>query len=198
VSVVAVDLAAKYSAAVWMTEILPVIREWDSATVPEQDFVHQCCAPFEDDICPDQLVVEDLPHGVNFRGLVKRVCQLQGRVAERMDRLGKLDRLLFVAPATWRYSYPELRKQGQGPDVVIPLAVEHGYVPPDSIHLRGPRGGNALAHKVQTDYCAAFLIGLWALKTRFRHGTYDVPGTNRYARNTMRKDTACAEGEDQP
>ncbi len=187
-SIIAVDLAARYSAAVWMTAILPVIAEWDSATTPEQSFLQQCCGPFEDDIHPDQLVVEDLPHGVAFRGLVKRVCQLQGRIAERMDDLGKLDRLVFVTPATWRNSYPELRKRGQGADAVISLAVEHGYVPPDNVALYGPRGGTALARKVQSDYCAAFLIGLWALKTHVRYGSYDVPGTNRYAHPTIRKD----------
>lgn len=192
-NLIGVDLAAKYSAAVWTDHWLPVIGQFDSTDRTETQFLQGLTAPFEGPDLPAQLVVEDLPHGVAYRNLVKRVCQLQGRIAERMDGLGCLDLLLFVAPATWRNAYPVLRKRGQGMDAVVPIACEYGYVPPDIPALRGPRGGNALERKVQTDYCAAYLIARWAIETHTTHGTFDVPGTNRYARSTLRKDTPRAE-----
>lgn len=186
--VVAVDLAARYSAGVWLHSPSQVLRQWDSAAVDEDTFLTECTWMFHGRCEADHLVVEDLPHGVSYRNLVKRVCQLQGRLVERMAGAEQLNRLLFVAPATWRNSYPALRKRGLGMEAVVPLAADLGYTPPQLDHLAGPRAGKALIRKVQTDYCAAYLISAWALNTYAEHQTLDVPGTARYAQPTRRKD----------
>lgn len=186
-SIIAVDLAAKYSAFVKLDAEAELLEEYDSASVGEHEFLTYLAVNYQYDLA-DQLIVEDLPHGVDYRGLVKRVCQIQGRIAERWYAMGRLHEVLYVDPATWRRKYPELRKRGSGMEAVVPVAYEHGYAPPLLRELQGPRGGKALVSKVQTDYCAAYLICRWALDTFAEHGTYDVPGTSRYGQPTMKKD----------
>lgn len=181
--ITAVDLAARRSAAIRMDSNGFIGDQFDSSTCTEQQFVTHVCTRSDQ----DQLVVEDLPHGVEYRALVKRVCQLQGRIAHHAEQVGQLDKLLFVDPATWRRHYPTLRARGQGPHAVIATAREQGYQPPNLDHLRGPRGGSALTDKVTSDYCAAYLIARWALDTYDTAGTYDVPGTARYGQPTRRK-----------
>ncbi len=182
-AVVAVDLAAKYSAAVGLSGTKQIEREFDS-TGGEYSFITDVVNTFDSGFY-HALIVEDLPHGVDYRELVKRVCQIQGRIVDRVDHLDRLGDLLFVAPVTWRKHYG--LKQGSGEDAVVPLAAEHGYTPPDLAHLNGPRGGRALTNKVTTDYCAAYLIGCWAIDMYDTHGCYDVPGTNHYGEQTRRK-----------
>lgn len=184
--IIAVDLAAKYSAAVLLTGQGRVEAQFDSVEVDEDDFLINVVSAYTFSFA-DQLIVEDLPHGVGYRGLVKRVCQIQGRLADKMARRGQLGQLLFVAPETWRRHYPPLRKRGAGQDAVLPIAAELGYTPPDLSHLHGPRGGTALADKVRTDYADAYLIGRWAIDIWHIHGSYDVPGTARYGQPTIRR-----------
>ena len=185
-AVVAVDLAARYSATVALSTGGCVEHQFDSALCGETGFItsitNVAVAGFY-----GALIVEDLPHGVGYKSAVKRVCQIQGRIVDRMWSTGQLDMLIFVAPATWRYHYEPLRKQHQGMDAVIAVAADLGYTPPPLTHLEGPRGGRGIADKVQTDYCAAYLIGHWANDMHHAHGTYDVPGTNRYGKPTRRR-----------
>lgn len=187
-TVVSIDLAAKYSAGMLISPALVVHTQFDSSG-GEDMFIEQLTNTFVLGFAA-QLVVEDLPHGVEYRALVKRVCQIQGRIAERMYGLSRLTELLFVAPNTWRAHYPVLKKRGQGPEAVVPVALEHGYEPPKLKHLEGPRGGRLTVNKIQTDYCAAFLIGKWANDTFEERGTYDVPGTERYGGKTMKQEPA--------
>lgn len=186
-TIIAVDLAAKYSAFVQLGPTGLVLDQYDSAGRSEDDFITMISVTYDYEPTV-QLVIEDLPHGVEYRGLVKRVCQIQGRIYERFHGMGRAHEVLFVDPATWRRKYPELRKRGTGMEAVVPVAFDAGYSPPELVQLAGPRGGKALVSKVQTDYCAAYLIGLWALETFADYGTYDVPGTSRYGRPTIKKD----------
>ncbi len=178
-SLVGVDLAAKYSAVCWMTHLGSVLSEWDSWGSTEERFVQSVVAPFQCPAPPAVLVVEDLPHRLPFSHLVKTVCRLQGRIAHAMDALGFLDRVLFVAPAQWRAGYTGLER-GTGPDAVLPVAAGQGYTPPDLSHRIIRAGHKAIARKVATDYAAAYLIARWTLTTFESQQTFDVPGTARY------------------
>lgn len=184
-TVIAVDLAAKYSAAVMLDNAGHVVTQMDTTT-GEDTFLESVINAFVYGEA-EQLVIEDLPHGVDYRGLVKRVCQIQGRFVERMYGLSRVDQLLFVAPNTWRRKYSPLRVRGAGMDAVVPVAAEIGYTPPKLQHLSGPRGGKAIVNKVQTDYCAAFLIAYWALGISVENNGWDVPGTERYGGRTKLK-----------
>lgn len=186
-SLVAVDLAARYSAAVWMGDYR-VLQQWDSWQKPEGDFITLVTGLFLGlhGPIPDVLMIEDLPARVPWMTTVKDACRLQGRIVERMSNLGALDRVMFVQPATWQEHYG--LKRGSGPGAVVPLAARFHYQPPPlghrcaiSIRTRKPLASEVkTAAKVATDYCAAYLIGRWATDYHCEHDTYDAPRTSRY------------------
>lgn len=182
-SLVAVDLAAKFSAACWMSDQRQVTAQWDSWQKDEGTFIDFITSPWasREDPMPHALLVEDLPHRLRFVGVVKHVCRLQGRIIERMAQLGHEHQIVFVPPFEWRKFYPALRVRGSGPGEVVPVAAAHNYTPPDlSPRFRKERGEKATARKVQTDYCAAYLIAWWAISCWYEYGTVDMPGTARY------------------
>jgi len=179
--VVSVDLAAKYSAACLFADG-NTHPQWqaDSWGATEHEFLTTVTAFWRLPPAPDVLVVEDLPHRLAFANLVKRVCRMQGRIAERMQQAGHLDKLLYVAPAVWRKHFKGLER-GTGPDAVLDVAKEIGYTPPDLSVRCTKAGDKAIAKKVGTDYAAAFLIGVWAQDMYFKHGSFDeIPGADRY------------------
>lgn len=189
--IVAVDLAAKYSAACLMGENLQPQDQWDSWACTEATFIAATAYWFhpEWDQHPEVMVVEDLPHRLPFSGLVKTVCRIQGRLVGQMSLYDCIDRVLFVPPAEWRKTYKGLER-GTGPDAVLPVAASLGYTPPDLSERAAIKGGKAIARKVATDYAAAFLIGRWAHAMYSEHGTFDVVGTSRYAKPPIRKERA--------
>ncbi len=179
-SIVAVDLAARFSAATVMDFDYGLGMQVDSWGRTESCFLDQVTAPWISDSEPPlALIVEDLPHGVAFMSVTKAVCRLQGRIAERMEYYGALNAVLFVPPRLWRAHYVGLER-GTGPEAVTPVAAEFGYTAPDLSHRILKAGDKATARKVATDYCAAYLIARWAIDTYRTAGTFDVPTTARY------------------
>lgn len=193
-SIVAVDLAAKYSAAVWMWDHA-VVQHWDSWQQTESTFVDWCTELFHPNRAmariPDVLVIEDLPHRLPFMTNIKDVCRLQGRMVERMHSYGAMDKIIFIPPAEWKRHYGEPLKQGTGPGAVVELAARLGYVMPDldSRMVINPKTGKpaagerATAKKVITDYCAAYLIGRWMATCYWNQNTFDVARTSRYTKH---------------
>jgi len=180
---VAVDLAAKYSALCQMSTAGAVLDETDSWGKTESEFIDRICRYWTEWWCPEPplvLAVEDLPHRLPFASLVKQVCRIQGRIVDRMDTFGAADAVLFVPPALWRRAFKGLSR-GTGPEAVTAVAAELGYLPPDLSDRAAVIGGKAIARKVATDYCAAFLIARWAADYFNEHGHFDAPGTSRYA-----------------
>lgn len=188
-SIMAVDLAARYSAAVRINYTLPpypaemrVTSSWDSWKPTEMEFVHQTCSFFNPRYgfkVPEVMLIEDLPHGLKFAALVKRVCRLQGRIVELMEQYGHRDKILFVPPALWQRSYKRVADE-KWPDAVVPVAARHGYRAPELVKEGMKAVERNTAKKVMTDYCAAYLIGYWGLDQLEKHGTFDVDGTQRY------------------
>lgn len=180
-AIVAVDLAAKYSAACLLDGKHPLPTwETDSWGATEHEFLTAITGFWSPYDGVDALIVEDLPHRLAFANLVKRVCRMQGRIAERMQQAGALDKLWYVQPAVWRKHFKGLER-GTGPDAVLDVAKEIGYAPPDLSARCTKAGDKAIARKVGTDYAAAFLIGVWAQDMYFKHGTFDaIPGLDSY------------------
>lgn len=187
-SIVAVDLAARYSAAVKLnyTEApyppeLRVTSSWNSWKPTEMEFVHQICSPFavRDSYTPEVMLIEDLPHGLKFAALVKRVCRIQGRIVELMEQYGQRGKILFVPPALWQRHYKRVADE-KWPDAVVPVAHRHGYTAPNLVEEGMKAVERNTAKKVMTDYCAAYLIGYWGLEQLEKQGTFDVDGTQRY------------------
>ncbi len=184
-SIVAVDLAAKYSAACRMDTGYQVIDQFDSWQISEQQFIWRLTDMYAD---AEYMVIEDLPHGLKYSTLVKTVCRLQGRIFHACMHESKYadEDIIFAAPAEWRKHYD--LKRGTGPEIVVPTAAEFGYTPPDlSERAKGIKGGKAIARKVATDYCSAYLIARWAQDMKGIHGTYNVVGTSRYNTEVIRK-----------
>lgn len=191
-TVLAVDLAAKYSAACLMDDDYNVLKQFDSWQVTEEQFIYLCAADWlwcwGDEEPPEVMVVEDLPHGLRYSTLVKTVLRLQGRFVQAMHEMphGQTEDILFAAPAEWRRTFPGLER-GTGPEAVVPVAAGLGYTPPDLTARTVGKGAKAIARKVQTDYCSAYLIARWAIDTKKTHGTFDVIGTSRYSTKVIRK-----------
>lgn len=189
---VAVDLAAKMSAACVMDDDGNVVDQFDSWGVQEDEFLFRICEPWYmgrpfattfnqqkwTDGPPAVLVIEDLPHKLPFMTLIKTVCRMQGRIQEKMDRIGYKQDVLWVPPATWQRTYGIGTAKGAA-KLVQPKAEELGYtVPLDYTVYKGK--DRAAARKVNTDYCSAYLIGRWATEYFKEHGTYDAPTTQRF------------------
>lgn len=194
-TVLAVDLAAKFSAICLMNDAFEVIEQYDSWGCTETQFLYRVMDTWQEQqalgVTPEVMVIEDLPHGLSYSKLIKTVCRLQGRFVQAMHGafLGS-DNVLFLAPREWRSHYLGLER-GTGPQAVVPVAAEFGYHPPlEDLLLRAKgNGGKTKANKVATDYCSAYLIARWAIETKKKHGTFDVPGTSRYdSREILKKE----------
>ena len=184
-TVLAVDLAARYSAACLMDDDYHVIAQFDSWQTPESRFIDAVAEYFAALTTPEVLVVEDLPHGLSYTTLVKTVCRLQGRLFDRVDSHMEGEKVLFLAPIQWRNHYG--LKRGTGPTIVVPTAATFGYQPPDLLARAKGNGGPSRAAKIATDYCSAYLIARWAVDTKKKYGSYDVTGTSRYDTNAIKK-----------
>lgn len=178
-SLIAVDLAERYSGAVAMDDAGRVIHQWHSYDLSTEDFLTGITTPFVywHDDPPHTLVVEDVPHGLPFQGGVRKVCRLQGRIIERMASWGIEDRILFYPPALWQR---EMGVWRQGPEIVIPVSAELGYHPPNLVTPEMKKTATKKAEKIMSDYCAAFLMGRCAQKFKVEQGTYDVNQSSRY------------------
>jgi len=186
VKILAVDLAAKYSASCVMDDAGRVYEQNDSWGRTEKQFLDLITSPWMQTNPPDLMVVEDLPHGVSYMTTTKAVCRLQGRIVERMDYLGSLSSVLFAAPIEWRRVYTGLER-GTGAAAVVPVAEALGYTAPDLSHRILRAGDKAIARKVASDYCAAYLIAKWMIDRFNELGTFDVTGTARYGATRSRK-----------
>ncbi len=188
-TVLAVDLAAKFSAVCVMDDAYHVLQEWDSFGLTESAFIGSLLEPFlVNVVVPEAIVIEDLPHRLPQTSTVKAVARLQGRIYDRFERVSLHELMVFCSPATWRNTMPILRRKGLGPQAVIDVAATYGYQPPlDDLKVRAKgKGGLTLARKVASDYCSAYLIARWAVDQRRRFDRYDVAGTSRYGQQQKR------------
>jgi hypothetical protein len=199
VTVLAVDLAAKYSAACLMDDDFTILGQFDSWQRTEEQFIYAIVTHWAFGVgekqFPEILVIEDLPHGLKYSTLIKTVLRLQGRIVQAMHEMpnGMTEDILFAAPAEWRKTYDGMGR-GTGPEIVVPVSERYGYVPPDlTDRAKGVKGGRAIARKVVTDYCSAYLIARWALTAKQQYGTYDIVGTSRYTTKAILKKDFNAE-----
>jgi hypothetical protein len=168
-AVVAVDLAAKYSATVRLDSEGAVQSQWDSLGVPRYEVARRIYGEYTTALAQEMndhrplVVVEDVPPR-NLPGL-RPVLQLQGRILQEFAPAAN-DVLFFVVPAEWQQSMGVYRVNTE---VAEEVAIGYGYVPPDLLAQRvlevGTRGQAAAireAVKQRTDYVSAFLMARWA------------------------------------
>lgn len=189
-TILAVDLAARHSAACLMGEDYTVIEQFDSWVNDESTFIHKIAMHwfYTDKQSPEAMIVEDLPHGLNYTKLVKKVLRLQGRLVQAMNfyTTDGAEKIVFAAPIAWRSHFTGMER-GTGAAAVFPVSAGFGYQPPDLSEQTKGRGGKTLATKIASDYCSAYLIARWAIDMRQQYGTYDVVGTSRYHTNVILK-----------
>lgn len=198
-TILAVDLAAKHSAACLMADDYAVLEQFDSWAYDEAGFVGKLSSYwfYTDKPVPDIMIVEDLPHGLAYTKLVKKVLRLQGRIVQALNFFvhdGE-QHVVFVAPASWRSHYKGMER-GTGAGAVFPVASSLGYRPPDMYQYTKGKGGRTLAAKIESDYCAAYLIAHWAVDMKKKFNTFDVVGTSRYHTDVILKKDFHAEKRD--
>jgi hypothetical protein len=185
-NVVTLDLAAKFSAATVLNPAGDVTEQWDSFDISPIDFIEKTVGWV---LKRDALfLVEDLPAHLPSSQIITTVRRLQGAFILQAAKVGVLDRMLFVDPATWQKHFPgvgggwapavegEKRRRWTPEEryATARLAAEvNGYTPPmlaaEYVLDRATDGQRVLKTKVkelekqETDYVDAFLIGRWAL-----------------------------------
>lgn len=168
---VSLDLAAKFSALAHMEEgrVVYQSHSWQKS---EDEWIDEIVKPFYClTIPPIGLFIEDIPHAVGFRKLVKHVCQLQGRIVQQMANVGAEDKIVFVPPQLWQMYFPGVYR---GKALGASKAAEAlGYTPPQLL-IPGLHGKDrADARKTMTDHVDAFLIGTWAHDMMLKYETLD-------------------------
>jgi hypothetical protein len=182
--IVAVDLAAKFSAGVLLDPDGNLTSQWDSFNWSHGQVAQQIFDDFAflGATHPDEVplvVIEDLPQHVPSSAITKSVAQLQGRILQIFDVLGQqhLDSVFWVPPAVWQQGMGVWQRGSEAAEFA---ASALGYKPPDLVTERGykpgQRGYGKLireAEKQQTDYVDAFLIAAWARMSMERGMVWD-------------------------
>lgn len=176
-NILAVDFAARFSAAVVRNSGGEVLSQFDSFGTSSFEFCGML-ADAASDYDVKYAILEDVPHGINRLFMVKAVLRLQGAVMNEFFKLNVLDRLWWLDPSTWQRSFDGVWKGG--PEGAKAAAERLGYVGPDLLveydHLLPDKGPERTKMRQQlkkatTDYPDAFLISEWAFAQE------DVPST---------------------
>ncbi len=172
-----VDLASRFSAVVVRVEGGEVYDQFDSRDMTHVQFAARIARTAKE--CR-LTVVEDVPYGISSQAMVKPVLRLQGILIGYQHTT--LDRLLFLAPATWMSKFPGVQRAPKGYSKTeaekyrIEQARTHaerlGYTPPDLVQQyidSLPEGAKVLKkntaplEKNMTDYVSAFLMSEFVL-----------------------------------
>lgn len=173
-SILAVDLAAKLSAAIQRGLSGQVVDQFDSRNKTPLDFCKQVAQAATD--C-DIVVVEDVPYGISSQFMIKPVLRLQGALVTYLTAYNALDRALFMSPSTWMKEFPGVQHAPRGMtkaagdkhriEVAAHFAKEAGYEPPDLVSeyvdslepgKKVLKKNTNVLEKSMTDYVSAFLM----------------------------------------
>lgn len=186
--VIGVDLAAKFSAVVWLHGSGKVADQFDSFEISQSTLAGKLRwitsvvdeVPHKDGYV---VVIEDLPPHIPHSSIVKSVAQLQGRIIQALGP-SHLIHTYFVPPAYWQRDMGVFRAT---PEETALKAKELGYEPPDLLQARklavGVRGKATAvreALKQQTDYVDAYLIAKWAQICMSENRVWDMHIVKQY------------------
>lgn len=179
-SVLSVDLAAKFSAACVVDEGGEVPWEANSGEFSSLQWVYKLGAAggaYE----PDYILIEDVPYGISSQAMVKPVLRLQGMLIAELAMQNLLDRTLFINPASWQRHYPGVARAPKGlstneghtyrENAARVAASTFGYEPPPLVETYFkdlPEGKRPLKKdwsklaKQETDHIDAYLMARWA------------------------------------
>lgn len=148
---------------------------------------------------PAVMLLEDVPHQMRFDTITKAVVRMQGRVVQRMDELGQLDKILFVPPALWqrgftKLGFPDGKELWKSrPERYAEFAKKwFDYEPPNLVELH--KADYAELHgkerqdvrgrlkKLMGDYVDAYLIARWYELLVEQTGDTEPKSSQRYLR----------------
>lgn len=183
--ILSVDLAAKFSAAMVVDDDRWVHWEDDSSGfnsgTPHTPFGFlRVLREIAEEFDPAIILVEDVPYGISQQAMVKPPLRYQGMLIREFSG-PLLDRLFFLNPSTWQYTYPGVARAPKGltgraadefrQQAAAGHAVRLGYQPPDIVNPYVSRLTDAgqrvlkkntdVLNKALTDYVDAFLIADW-------------------------------------
>lgn len=174
-SVLSIDLAAKFSAAILRGAGGEVLEQFDSRNRSEADFCAEISFVAED---TDIVVIEDVPYGISSQFMIKPVLRLQGRLISHLElSFGVPEKTIFMIPSVWMKEFPGVSHAPRGMnksqgdkariEAAAHYAAEGGYQPPDLVSeyvASLPEGKRALKKdtnvlaKSMTDYVSAWLM----------------------------------------
>lgn len=172
--IVTVDLAAKFSAAMARERSGEIHHQFDSSNKTHFEFAAEIGRlARRPDV--ELVVIEDVPYGISSQAMVKPVLKYQGILMAVMHPV--LDKVLFMAPATWMKDYPGVQRAPKGLtksqadayriEQAALHAANYGYTPPDLVQQyidSLPEGTKILKkntnplEKSMTDYVSSFLM----------------------------------------
>lgn len=172
--ILTVDLAAKFSAVIGRERSGEIRYQFDSRDKSPFAFAAEVARRARDPEV-ELVVIEDVPYGISSQAMVKPVLKFQGVMIAFMH--ADLDKVLFLAPATWMKNYPGVQRAPKGLSKTESdayrvrqaeiHAAERGYSPPDLVQEyidSLPEGTKVLKkntnplEKSMTDYVSAFLM----------------------------------------
>lgn len=176
--ILAVDLAARLSAAVQRRSDGGVQRQFDSR---DKSPVAFCAEIARAARSSDVIVIEDVPYGVANQHMIKPVLRLQGVLIAALIVHSAAERTVFMSPSVWMKEWPGILYAPKGMtkdagdayriDQAEHYAREAGYTPPDLVaeYIAAlPDGTKVLKkhtkplEKSRTDYVSAYLISEFA------------------------------------
>lgn len=171
--ILAVDLAAKFSAACLMDPKGSVTSEWHSWGLSEVEWVNSLVANSK---FADIVLIEDVPFSLRISKTVRDVYRLQGRIIENMEQnMLHTGKLVFIPPNLWQnYFKPDGMKSGDKKAAKRIAEEKYGYVPPELLH-KGLHGKDRThARKSMEDHVDAFLIARFMIEQAQEHGSPDM------------------------
>ncbi len=169
-----VDLAARFSACIVRDRDGEVHHQFDSRNKSHFEFASEV-GRWARNPEVELVVIEDVPYGISSQAMVKPVLKYQGVLIAVLHPV--LDKVMFLAPATWMRAFPGVQRAPKGLSKLEAdkyrieqarlYAADLGYQPPDLVQEyidTLPEGTRVLRkhtnplEKSMTDYVSAFLM----------------------------------------
>ena len=140
-TVLSVDLAAQFSAAVLRGAGGEVLHQFDSRNKPSLRFCQEVAAAATG---ADIVVIEDVPYGISNQNMIKPALRLQGALCAYLTARDALDCTVFMSPNVWMKDFPgvshsttkglsKAASDQERIDTAAFHALQAGYTPPDLV-----------------------------------------------------------------
>jgi hypothetical protein len=187
--ILAVDLAAKFSAAVHMDVAGEVVGEWHSWQRSQWEWAQLLGfaalgeMPGQYDI-PNIVLIEDVPLGLRQSQAVKGAFRAQGRILQTAVDEAKI---VWIPPKLWQDYYKPYGMSPGDKKAAKSIAFEqYGYSAPELLRKDLHGVDRVHARKTMEDHTDAFLIARYMLEQTRLYGSIEaaveaIPRLERYS-----------------